>query len=413
MQIGRRLSFAPLVVLLIALWAAASAPAAAAGPYAVTGTSTSQVGPLVRTELVIQASPHPLDRFRMIRLVKDAPPQVLEGSILLLPPLGVNFSFYEQRDPSGALGSSIAEFFALRNFDVYGYSPRFEAIPAGTCEAGLADCSVMAGWDLQSMVDDIAFVRSQIELLHPGTKIVAGGASLGGILAFAIADAAPGDWDGILPWEGMLATPDPVVQALNQGYCDAIEAAIAAGAVFDGVGPNVFRTVAKQAELAPEGLNIIPLFPPTLTTHQVMVLLLSVTAPGPVSMPVPDYVQMAGSFPDDELFFASERRVFENVGRFNSYAPNPLVRDVSCSLAGVETAYVDNLGAYTGSVLAIGGGRGFGPFMQDNLDLLGSTDVTFLLELDFGHIDHFMTAEHRRFVERPILRWARRVLRQP
>jgi pimeloyl-ACP methyl ester carboxylesterase len=325
----------------------------------------------------------------------------------------VNFSFYEQRDPSGAFGSSIAEFFALRHYDVYGLGPRFEAIPAGTCEAGLFDCSVMAGWNLQSMVDDIAFVRSQIELLHPGTEIVAGGASLGGILALATADAHPDDYDGILVWEGMLASPDPVVQALNQGYCDALEAAIAGGAVSDGVGANVFKAVSKQAELAPSGLNLIPLFPPTLTAHQVLVLLLSVTAPGPVTMPVPGYVQMAGSFPDDELFFASEPRVFEDVGRFNSYVPNPVVRDVSCSLAGEETAYVDNLGAFTGSVLALGGGRGFGPFMQDNLDLLGSTDVTFLLEPDFGHIDHFMTAQHRQFVERPILDWLREVFGQP
>ena len=42
-------------------------------------------------------------------------------------------------------------------------------------------------------VDDITFVRSQIEILHPGTKIVAGGASLGGILGIAVANAHPDD----------------------------------------------------------------------------------------------------------------------------------------------------------------------------------------------------------------------------
>ncbi len=402
----------PVLVTTAALLLGA-AHAAASGPYQVIGTAATTSGPLIRTELLIQAGPHPLDRFKMVRLVKDMPPATLAGSILLLPPLGPGFTFYEQRDASGAAGSSVAEFFALRGFDVYGYSPRFIDIPAGTCEAGVLDCSVMAGWNIQSMVDDISFVRTQIEQLHPGTAVVAGGASLGGMLALAIANDEPGSYAGILVWEGMLASPDPQVQALNQAYCAVLEAQIAAGAIIDGVGPNVFKAVTNQAKLAPGGINAIPLFPPTFTAHQVMVLLLSVSSPGPVTMPVPNYIQMNGSLAEDRLFFADEERMFENVGRFTNYAPVPLVRDVSCSLAGVETAYVANLGGYTGSVLAIGGGRGFGPFMSGQLAMLGSTDVTFLLEPDFGHIDHFMTERHPEFVERPISEWAARVLGQP
>ncbi|HEX5760507.1 MAG TPA: hypothetical protein VF121_15075 [Thermoanaerobaculia bacterium] len=400
----RRLPYLAVLGLL------AAAGAAAAAPYQVVATNTSRSGPLVRTEYLVTAGPHPLDRFKMVRLAKDVPPDRLGGSILLLPPLGPGFPFYEQRDASGAIGSSVAEFFALRNLDVYGYSPRFADIPGGTCEAGLVDCSVMAGWDIQSMVDDIAFIRGQIAQLHPGTKVVAGGASLGGILAFAIADAAPGDYSGILPWEGMLATPDLAVQGLNQAYCAALEAQIAAGGVVDGVGPNVFKSVTQQAKLAPAGANAIPLFPSSLTAHQLMVLLLSVPAPGPITMPVPGYIQMNGSLAEDRLFFADEPRMFENISRFFNYVPVPVVRDISCSLAGVETDYVDGLGSYAGSVLAIGGGRGFGPFMPDQLAMLGSTDVTFLLEPEFGHIDHFMTPRHRDFVELPILEWARRVL---
>ena len=96
-------------------------------------------------------------------------------------------------------------------------------------------------------------------------------------------------------------------------------------------------------------------------------------------------------------------------GRFNDVIPVPLVRDISCSLAGVETDYVSNLGSFHGSVLAIGGGRGFGPYMDDQLAQIGSTDKTLLLTPDFGHIDHYMTERHREFVERPVLEWVRRV----
>ena len=58
--------------------------------------------------------------------------------------------------------------------------------PPALARPACFDCSIMKTWNLASMVDDIAFVRSQIESLHPGTKIVTGGASLGGILATAV-----------------------------------------------------------------------------------------------------------------------------------------------------------------------------------------------------------------------------------
>lgn len=394
--------------ILAALVLLAASPAASA--YEITGTAVSRDRNLVRTEYTVRVGPNPIDRFKMTRLVKDVPASQLRGSILFFFPLGTTFSFYEQRDPNGAFGSSIAEFFALRNFDVYGYSPRFEGIPAGTCEAGVFDCTVMRNWDLASMVDDIAFVRSQIEALHPGTKIVAGGASLGGVLAVAVADDAPEDYDGFILWEGMLSTPDPAVRTLNQGYCAALEAQLAAGASIDTF-IGVFREVARQAEINPSGLTAIPLFPPDLTNHQVMVLSLSTPTPGPVSMPVPNYIQMNGSFAEDRLFFASEARLFENVvGRFVNYTPVVTARDLSCSLAGVETDYVDDLGAFHGSLLAIGGGRGFGPWLDDQLaQFTGTADKTLLLKPAFGHIDHFMSPKHRDFVERPIYEWALRV----
>jgi len=402
------------ILLLTVLGATlAAAAAVASGPYQVVGSAQSRDGGLVRTELTVKVGAHPLDRFKMVRVARDVPASHLRGAILFLPPLGLTFTFYEQRDASGGQGTSIAEYFALRNFDVYGYSPRFEGIPAGTCESGVLDCSAMAAWNIQSMVDDIAFVRSQIEAFHPGTKIVTGGASLGGILAFAVANSAPSDYDGIFPWEGMLFSQNPQVIALNQGYCATLEAQIAGGALFDPVGVNVFKDVTKFARLVPSGLTPIPLFPPNLTNHQVMVLVLAVPAPGPVTMPVPNYVQMNGSFAEDRLFNASEPRVFENVGRFNSYVPLATVRDVSCSLAGVETSYTSSLGSFHGSVLAIGGGRGFGPYMPDTIALVGSTDKTLLLEPGFGHIDHFMSERHRDLVEKPIFEWASRLFGRP
>src|SRR6185436_19698735 len=42
--------------------------ASASGPYQITGTVETHDGPLVRTELTVQAGVHPLDRFKAIHL---------------------------------------------------------------------------------------------------------------------------------------------------------------------------------------------------------------------------------------------------------------------------------------------------------------------------------------------------------
>jgi hypothetical protein len=409
----RRTPNRAVLLSLFVLTAVGLGAAAAGAQPTIISTTASDVGPLVRTEAIVQVGPNPIDTFRMTRLARDVPPDQLRGSILFLPSLGTSFTLYEQRDASGAVGTSVAEFFALRGYDVFGYSPRFEGIPAGSCELGLFDCSVMAGWDLQSMLDDVSFIRDHIESIHPGGEVVAGGLSLGGILAVAVANADGARYAGVFPWEGMLLSDDPAVQALNTGYCNDAQAQLAAGFYFDAVGTGVFKTVAQHAAANPEGLTPIPLFPPFLTNRQVLVTTLAVPTPGAVSMPVPGYILTAGDPATGELFFASARRLLRNVlTGFNNYTPTALTRDIPCALAGIDDSHTANLGAFTGSVLMIGGGRAFGGFMQDQLDAFtGASDRRLLLEPDFGHVDHFFSPRHRRYVERPILRWLRHVLR--
>ena len=227
--------------------------------------------------------------------------------------------------------------------------------------------------------------------------------------ALAVVNDAPADYAGAIVWEGMLSTPDPGVQALNQLFCAQVQALLAGGVLFDGSGGAIIQTLARQAELVPGGLTPVPLFPPVLTNRQALVSFFAAPPPGPVTTPVPGYYFLAGDPLAGSFDFASEERVITDVERFVAYAPLALTRDVSCALAGLDTTHVANLGVFTGRVLGIGGGGGFGPYIPDNLALFTSAaDVDFLLEPDFGHIDHFMTPDHQRYVERPILRWLRR-----
>lgn len=395
------------VALAAVLLAALVLPAAALAQPHVAATVTSRVGSLDRIEHTVTVGPGPLDRFKAVRWVRHAAPPRAEA-LLLLPPLGVNHGFYEQTDPHGGLNSSIAGFFALRGYDVWIYVSRMEGIPAGNCEAGTIDCSPMAGWDLQSMVDDVAFVRGLVEAGNPGAAVVTGGASLGGILALGVVNADPARYDGAVIWEGTLFTTDPAVRALNQAYCAQGQALLAAGVFFEGAGTAVIKQLGRQAELAPGGLTPVPLLPPTLTNRQALVGFFAAPPPGPVTMPVPGYVFMAGDPAAGTFEIASFERVTTNLERFVDYTPIALVRDVSCGLAGLDPTHVANLGAFDGRVLAIGGGLGFGPYLPDVLALFtGAAEVDLLLEHDLGHIDHFMSPDHQRLVERPILDWLR------
>lgn len=392
-----------LPILLAAFLLAASA---ASGQYVVVGSASSEVGPFTRTETTIQDGPAPIDQFKIVRLARThLAPEHARAVVFLLPSLGIDFSSYEETDPRRHPAASIAGYFAQRGLVVYGYSSRAEGVPAGGCEAGVIDCSPMADWGLQTLAEDIAFVRAQIAQDDPGLPVFVGGLSLGAIGTIAVLDDAPDDYAGAFLWEGMLFSNDPAVVALNQGYCAGLQAQIGAGIVYDGFGNNLFKKINKLAELQPDGLTAIPLFPSFLTNHQVLVSTLSQPAPGPVSGPVPGYILANGDPATDQLFYANEERLFENVSRFNDYAPLAAIRDLSCSLAGVETSFTDGLAQFDGPILAIGGGRAFGPYMQDTIDLTGSTDVTFLLEPDFGHVDHLLSANHRAYVERPIYRW--------
>ena len=399
----RKLFPAILGALLMAV------PAAADEGRQVIATGSSETGRLIRTESTVQVGLDPLDQFGMVRLVKDIPAESLKTSILLLPPAGFTFTFYEQRDEGGGIGTSIAEFFAVRDYDVWGYSPRFDGIPAGACEAGAVDCSAMADWGLQSMVDDVTFVRAQIEALRPGSEVYVAGFSLGAILSIAVVNANPDDYAGVVPWDGFLYSDDPGVVAHSEEHCALFEAALAAGVLYDGVTFNLFQQLGKVASQAPSAPTPIRLLPPVLTNHQAMVAVLSSPAPTPLGPP--GYLLASGSLAEDRLFVASEARVVESTQRLYDYFPLRVFRDLHCSVAGLDETWVANLESFTGPVLAIGAGHGWGAYMEDQLGLFGSTDVVFRFHPNFGHVDHFWSERHRSHVERPILHWLQRVAR--
>jgi pimeloyl-ACP methyl ester carboxylesterase len=387
------------------------AGAASAQPYQIVHSETAAAtNNLTRTVSTVRAGGNPLNRFFMHRVTKSLPEPVFRGAILLLPPLGSGFQNYEVSEDNN-YDNSFVGFFANRGFDVWGYSQRVQGIVAGSCESGGIDCSPMAGWGLQTLLNDVAFIRQQIGLAHPGQKPIVGGLSLGSIASVAVINAAPDDYAGALLIEGTLYDNDPQVRAINQGFCNLFEGLLAQGVYYDGQQLPGFKLVAQLATTAPNAPSPLPGFPPGFTNHQAWMAILSIPQISPTT-PRPNYFFTAGDAQQDRLFFANDALLRANVAQFVDYAAVRTIRDVNCGLAGDRT-FTNNLQNFKGAVYVVAGGHGFGAGMLDTAALMTSASVTINFVGEFGHVDAFFEGSHRQNLDQPILAWLERVVSRP
>jgi pimeloyl-ACP methyl ester carboxylesterase len=393
-------------VLAALLAACAALPEAAArdpaGPRrgAVGGSSR---GSLVRTETIYHRSQNPIDHFTVHRIVSRAHGDGRRGAILFFPPLGFDFDFYEVSDTGNWADSAVAHLAAL-GYDVYGYSPGTRELHAGDCESGQDDCSVLAKWGLQSIVEDARFIRTGILRGGQARKPFVAGVSAGAMAALAALNDAPDAYAGAILWEGALYSGDAQVRALNDGWCQIDRDLLAKGQIFDDALEPFVRYLVLQAQMAPDQATTVPGYPPGTTNYQVYVLFMSSPPQAPVTALVPGLQFLAADANHARLTNASDPRVFEAIAGVNDYVPNAFVRDMNCSLAGDRT-FTGNLGAFRGPVLAAAAGLGFGQHMQDTLALLGSDDVAWTLTEGLGHEEHFMSKQHATLLEVPLARW--------
>ena len=374
-----------------------------AQPYQTINTQSSVVGgDLSKTVTTIQEGNNALDRFLITEVKKPLPDPAYKGVLLLLPPLGSGFQNFESAQ-NGDYSTSFAGFFARRNYVVVGYSQRVQGLTAGSCESGAIDCSPMAEWGLQTVVDDATFIRQQIQANYPDLRIVVGGLSMGSISSLALLNAHPNDYAGAILIEGTLHDTDATVRAINANFCATFEGLLAAGVYYDGQsGPGV-KLLNQLAQVAPNVPTVFPGFPPGITNHQAFVLALSAPPVSPLS-PRPGYYQLAGDFLEDRFFYANESLVHANVAGFVDYTTTRSLRDLNCGLAG-ETTFTNNLGSFTGPVIMFAGGHGFGSAMTDTAQLMSSATITMNSRADYGHVDYMFSTNHLQELEHPIFNW--------
>jgi pimeloyl-ACP methyl ester carboxylesterase len=393
-----------LAALLLATFASALLPAPAEGArFRVVARQERRVGPLAVTEETVQVGSDPIARFTLHRMRRSG--ETPHGALLLMPGGGSNFAFYTA-DENGHELQSFAAYFAQRGIDVWGYSPRTRGLAPGACAGSAVDCSGMRDWGMQSVVDDGLYIRERIRRVYGGKKPVVGGISLGAMSTLALLNAAPDAWAGAVVWEGMLYSEDPVVLNANRVVCDDLEAQIAGGALWDDTTYPGVRFLYDQATADPDGPTQVPGFPPGFTNRQAYLAALTTPQPAPPSY-VPGYTLAVGDL--NGFTIASEARLAMLVLQLNHYEALALVRDYTCALAG-ERTFTDHLPRFRAPVYEIGSGHAFGAWMGDNIELLGSTDITRRYNPTFGHGDLFAHPDHVRLLEQPLLRWLKRVL---
>jgi hypothetical protein len=390
-----------LAVFGLALLAAAGAGSTDAQGRQVVASTEEARGPLLRTVLRVQDGSQPLDSFQVTRLRRAGSAAPL-GVLVLLPPAGNNFGFYEW-DEQADYQRSFAAFFARRGVEVWGYSPRESALAAGQCGVTL-DCSAAAHWDLATQLGDIDFVRTLVRAARPQAKVAVAGFSLGAINSVATLDAHGSDYAGAIVWEGSPFSSDPAIQAYNAAFCAQLQGAVAAGVLLDeqtGVG---LQALAFLSRTDPEGLSAFPGLPAGTTNRQAFVGALSVHQPAPVQ-PRPGYLLAVGDPRAGTFTYADPERLYASIDTgFNDVLALASVRDVSCGLAG-DARFVDDLHAYEGHVLLVEAGQAFGPIMAELPGLLPRAHVQRLRFDALGHLDAYMNPYHRLTAEGPMYLW--------
>ncbi len=393
------------ILLALGVFVLAALPAHASfTDYHVVAVTERQAGPLTVTEETVQVGEDPIARFTVHRMAKRQGAAASRGAFLLMPGGASNFDFYAA-DEDGKELRSFAAFFALRGFDVWGYSPRTRGLAPGAC-SGTVDCSGMASWGMQSVVNDALYIRERIRGVYGARKPVIAGLSLGAMTALATMNASPQDWAGAVIWEGMIYSEAPVVLNANAAVCTQVETQLAAGVLWDDANYPLIRQLYALALQAPDSPSPVPGFE-GLTNHQVLVAVFSTPQPAPPGY-VPGYTLVVGNVAEDRFLYSTDERLAMLILQLNHYEPMALIRDYTCALGG-ERTFSGNLPQFTAPVYAISGGQSFGAWMRDNLDLLGSTDLTWNFVPQFGHADHIASPDHRRLLEQPLLRWLRRV----
>jgi hypothetical protein len=378
-----------------------------ANNYTIVSEKDSIIGDLKRSDIKVQVGENPLNVFSIQRVVKASKCGGSKGSIIMLPGSSSTFKIFEI-DENGQYENSFAGFFASQGYDVFGYSPRTQSFGFGECSSGLVDCSIMKDWGFNSTLADLEYLKSFVKNFHPNQKPVLLGWSLGTFHAIAEVNAHPEDFAGAVIWEGLLYSKNAEIIAGNKMLVAGLDSLMNSGVYFDSEMEGLLYML-QLAVTDPDGVSLFPMFPTGTTNMQALIMAVSIPSTCPPAE-VPGYLYCTGNDDFSGFKYTSFPRLLAFGQALIPYESNQELRDSYASAAGDRT-YTNNLSKFKAPIYVVGAGNGFGKYMKDNINLFGSRSITWNYISQFGHADHYLSANHKQILDLPILIWLNRILK--
>lgn len=377
------------------------------GAYDVLAADVTHPEPaLERVVYDVEVDHLPLNRFAITHVTREHGAHL--GPVLLLSPFLLPGQFYEISE-TGQYGKSAAGELAKAGFDVWLVDQRRTKLPAGSCESG-TDCSAMAGWNFEAYSEDALFALSLLKAFNPHQKPVLGGFSAGSNAALATVNRAPEEFAGVFLYEGTFYTQDPTIRAHNDTICSTLQAATAAGALFDP-SAAVPGEVLRLAAADPNGPSPLPFFPPGTTNEQSMFFVFGAPPPSGALSPTPGFIRTIVDFTQQRFVFTNEARLKLVGPLFDNYASLAALKDLSCGLAGRDDTYYRNVGRFRGDLLVFVEGTGFGPAMFDTAALFDhAARVNIDHHPELGEADPYFGFRWRQTFLEPLEHWLRHTL---
>lgn len=381
------------------------------GAYEIVSIQTTHPHPsLDRVVYEVEVGNNPLNRFSIIHVSKKHLHFGLYGKpVMLMSPFTLPGEFYEISE-TGRYVDSAAGQLAQANYNVWLVDQRRTELPPGACEAGVADCSVMAEWGFDALTTDALLALALVKLHHPLSRPVIGGFSAGANTALATVNRAPHAFSGLFLYEGTFYTEDPTLIAHNDAICTTVTDALESGAAYD---PSIavlgmVLTAAANDRSAPFPL---PIFPPGTTNQQALLFVYGAPPPPGALSPTPGFVRLKADFQNERFVYANQSRL-ELVGPlFDSYGSLASMRDLACGLAGRDTSHIDRLDEFRGDVLVFVEGTGFGPALFETVSLFERADsVTIDHNPELGEADPYFHVKWKQKFLHPLTQWLRRTL---
>jgi hypothetical protein len=394
------------VVAFVALFATVSAEAKE--KYTIVSVNDTIIGDLKKTDVKVQIGENPVNAFSIQRVVKADKSICSKGAVIMLPGSSSTFKIFEI-DENGQYENSFAGYLASQGYDVFGYSPRVQAFGFGECSSGMVDCSIMKDWGFNTTLNDLEYLKNYVKQFHANQKPVLLGWSLGAFHVIAGINAHPNDFTGAVVWEGLLYSKNAQVIAGNKVIAMGIDSLMNSGIYFDSQMESLLY-ILQLAVTDPEGISPIPMFPAGTTNMQAFVMAASIPGTCPPSE-VPGYLYCAGNDDFSGFQYTSFPRLVAFGQALLPYESNLELKNASDAIAGNRT-YTKNLEKYKAPLYVVGAGNGFGKYMKDNINLFGSHDVTWNYISQFGHADHYLSANHRQILDTPILLWLNRIFKK-